>query len=63
VSSQEIAKIYQDEIWKIYRVPRKLLSNRELQFALRFMEDLTKALGIRRTLFMVYYSQTDSQTK
>ena len=56
VSSQEIVKIYQDEIWKIHRVPRKILSDRELQFALRFMKDLIKTLGTRRTLSIVYHS-------
>jgi len=30
VSSEEISKVYQDEIWKLYGVPRKILSDREL---------------------------------
>jgi len=30
VSSEEIAKIYWDEIWKLHKVPWKILSNREL---------------------------------
>ena len=33
VSFEKIAKIYQDEIWKIDGVPQKILSDRELQFA------------------------------
>ena len=37
VSSEEIAKIYWDEIWKIHGVPRKILSNRGPQFTSRFM--------------------------
>ena len=28
VSSEEIAKIYSNEIWKLYRVPRTILSDR-----------------------------------
>ena len=28
VSSEEIAKIYQDKIWKLHGVPQKILSNR-----------------------------------
>ena len=27
--SEEIVKIYWDDIWKLYEVPRKVLSNRE----------------------------------
>jgi len=44
VSSEEIAKIYQNKIWKIHVIPRKILSNRGPQFISRFMEEFTKAL-------------------
>jgi len=44
VSLEEIAKIYCDKIWKLHGVPRTILSNREPQFASRFMEDLMKVL-------------------
>ena len=39
VSSEEIAKIYKDDIWKLHGIPRKILSNREPQFASKFMEE------------------------
>ena len=48
VSSEEIAKIYWDEIWKIYGVLRKILSDRGPQFTSRFIEEFTKALRITR---------------
>ena len=48
VSSEEIAKIYWDEIWKIYGVLRKILSDRGPQFTSRFIDKFTKALGITR---------------
>ena len=48
VSSEEIAKIYWNKIWKIHGVLRKILSDRGPQFALRFMEKFTKALRITR---------------
>ena len=50
ISAESIAKIYRDEIWKLHRVPRKILSDRGPQFASRFMEQLTKALGTMRQL-------------
>ena len=61
VSSEEIAKIYQDEIWKLYGIPRTILSNRGPQFASRFIEDLAKALETKRMLLTVYHPQTDEQ--
>ena len=47
VSLEEIAKIYRDKIWKLHGVPRTILSDRESQFASRFMEDLMKVLGTK----------------
>jgi len=63
ISSEGIAKIYRDEVWKLHGIPRKILSNRGLQFALKFMEEFTKALGTTRQLSMVYHPQTDGQTE
>ena len=63
VFSEEIVKIYWDEIWKIHGVPRKILSDREPQFASRFMEEFTKVLETTRQLLIVYHPQTDGQTE
>ena len=57
ISLEEIAKIYQDEIWKLYGVPKKILSDRGPQFASRFMEEFTKALGTTKQLSMAYHPQ------
>jgi len=38
ISLEGIAKIYRDDIWKLHRVPKKILSVRGPQFALKFME-------------------------
>jgi len=63
ISSEGITKIYRDKIWKLYGIPRKILSNRGPQFALKFMEKLTKALRTKRQLLTVYHPQTDGQTE
>jgi len=61
VSLEGIAKIYKDEIWKLHGIPRKILSNRGPQFASKFIEELTKALGTKRQLSIAYHPQTDGQ--
>ena len=61
ISSEGIAKIYRDNIWKLHRIPRKVLSDRGLQFASKFMEELTKALGMKRQLSTAYHPQTNVQ--
>jgi len=63
ISLEEIVKIYRDNIWKLHGVPRKILSDRGLQFASKFMEEFTKALGTRRQLPTAYHPQTDGQTE
>ena len=42
---EKIAKIYRDKIWKLHRVPKKILSNRRPQFASKFIKEFMKALG------------------
>jgi len=63
ISSEEITKIYRNKIWKLHGVPRKILSDREPQFASKFIEEFTKALGMKQQLLMVDHLQTDSQTE
>jgi len=55
ISLEGIAKIYQDEIWKLHGIPRKILSDRGPQFMSKFMRELTKALEITKQLSMVYH--------
>ena len=61
ISSEEIAKIHRDDIWKLHGISRKILSDRGPQFILKFMEEFTKVLGIKRQLLMAYHPQTDGQ--
>ena len=63
ISSEGIAKIYRDDIWKLHGITRKVLSDRGPQFASKFMEELTKTLGIKRQLLTAYHPQTDGQTE
>ena len=60
---KEIAKIYWDDIWKLHRIPRTILSDQGPQFASRFMEELMKALETKRMLSIAYHSQTNRQTE
>ena len=61
ILAKGIAKIYRDNIWKLHRVPRKILSDQGPQFASKFIEKLIKALGMTKQLSMAYHPQTDGQ--
>ena len=63
ISSEGVAKIYRDEIWKIHGIPKTILSDHGLQFASKFMEDFMRVLGTKRKLSTAYHPQTDRQTE
>ena len=63
LSSEGVAKIYRDEIWKIHGIPKTILSDCGPQFTSKFMEDLTRVLGTKRKLSTAYHPQTDGQTE
>ena len=63
ISSEEIAKIYRDDIWKLHGIPRKILSDRGPQFTSKFMKEFTRVLGTKRQLSTAYHPQTDGQTE
>jgi len=44
ISLEGIVKIYQDEIWELHEIPRKILSDRGPQFVSKFIEEFMKAL-------------------
>jgi len=60
ILSEEIAKFFRDEIWKLHEIPRKILSDKDPQFTSKFMEEFTKALETTRQLSIVYHPQMDS---
>jgi len=61
ISSEGVAKIYRDEIWKIHGIPKMILSDCSPQFASKFMKDLTRVLGTKRKLSTAYHPQTNRQ--
>ena len=61
ISSEKIAKIYCDEIWKLHGVSKTILSNRGPQFTSRFIKKLTKALETKWILLTTYHPQMDRQ--
>ena len=63
ISSEGIAKIYRNEIWKLHGVPKTILSDWGLQFVSKFMEEFTKVLETKRKLSTAYHPQTNEQTE
>lgn len=63
VTSEGIARIYRDRIWRNFGLPEKIISDRGPQFASNFMRDLNQLLGIKSNLSTAYHPETDGQTE
>ena len=57
------SKDLQEQNLEVTWVPKKILSDKRLQFVSRFMEELKKALGMKRMLSTAYHPQSDGQTE
>jgi len=55
-----VARLFQDNVWKLHRLPESIITNREAQFAVGMMRELNQMLEINTKLSIAYYLQTDS---
>ena len=60
-SVEGVAKLFQDNIWKLYGLPKSIITNREVQFTVEITKELNNILEIDTKLLMAYYLQTDRQ--
>ena len=45
-SVEGLARLFRDNIWKLYSLPESIVSDRGPQFAVELMKELNKMLGI-----------------
>ena len=62
-SVEGLARLFRDNVWKLYRLPESVILDRELQFAVELMKKLNKMMGIEIKLLTLFYLQTNSQMK
>ena len=58
-----LARLFRDNVWKLYGLPESIISDRRPQFVVGLMRELNKMLGIKSKMLTVFYSQTDRQTE
>ena len=63
ITSQGMAKIFRDEIFKLHSIPKKVISDRGPQFVLSFMKELYSQLQIEGNPSTAYHPETDGQTE
>ena len=63
MSAEGLARLFRDNVWKLYGLPESVVSDRGPQFAAELMKELNKILGIKTRLSTAFYLQTDGQTE
>ena len=63
ITSQGVAKIFRDEIFKLHRIPHKVISDWGPQFISSFMKELYSQLQIEGNPSTAYHPKTDGQTE
>ena len=63
VTSEGVARLYRDHVFRRVGLFEKLISDRGPQFASQFAKDIYKLLGVEANQSTAYHPQTDGQTE
>ena len=59
--AEGLAKLFRDNMWKLYGLPKSIISDRGPQFMAGLMKKLNQILGIKSKMSTAFYPQTDGQ--
>jgi len=61
VTAEGAAQLFLYQVWKLYGLPKCVVSDRGPQFVARFTRELYRLLGIKLASFTAWHPQTDGQ--
>ena len=62
-TAEELARLFQDNVWKLHGLPESVILDRGPQFVAELTKELNRMLGIRTKLSTIFHPQTDGQTE
>jgi len=62
-SVKGLARLFRDNVWKLHRLPKSVVSDKRPQFVVGLTKELNWMLGIETKLSTVFHPQTDEQTE
>jgi len=62
-SAEGLVRLFQNNVWKLHRLPESVVSDRGPQFVAELMKELDRMLGIKTKLLTAFHPQTDGQTE
>ena len=60
-SVEGVARLFQDNVWKLHGLLESIITDKGEQFAIEIMKELNNILGINTKLSIVYHPQIDRQ--
>ena len=63
ILAERLARLFKDNVWKLYGLPESIVSDRGSQFTAELTKELNKILGIETKLSTVFHPQMDRQTE
>jgi len=63
VTAEGAARLFHHYVWKLYGLPKRVISDRRPQFIALFTKELYKLLGIQISSSTAWHPQTDGQTE
>ena len=63
ITAEGVAKLFVQRVFQYYGLPRKIISDRDPQFTLKFARDLCRLLGIKQNVSTAYHPRTDRQSE
>ena len=61
--AKSLARLFRDNVWKLYGLPESVVSDRGPQFAVELTKELNRMLEIEMRLLTAFHPQTDGQTE
>ena len=62
-TAEGLARLFRDNVWRLYGLPESVVSDRRPQFAAELTKELNRMLGIQTKLSTTFHPQTDGQTE
>jgi len=62
-TAEGLARLFRDNVWRLYGLPESVVSDRGPQFAVELTKELNRMLGIQTKLSTAFHPQTDGQTE
>jgi len=63
MSVEGLARLFRNNVWKLYRLPESIVSDRGSQFAAEMIKKLNQMLGIETKLLTSFHPQMNGQTE